>query len=366
MPGRCQPFGDFFEELGAGLFAVQRASVDFLLGDADKETLGDGVVGFFGLDGAEGGLGAVDIAGDVLRAAFGDEFGGGGAFDAELRIDSGDGRGLRLGLRDFLGNGGSARVGGGDFVLGGERGASAVGVADLEAGLGLIEERGRFFLLQIGDDFLGERIRRERGERGIERGDGGIGAAVAELGAGGGELGLGGGDRGADATGFGASKRFGFLFGRGAAGGRRGGLAGLGNLDVDHRGRGGRGRSGGDRSGRRARGGLGAGGAQGVELGAQAQHGGIVGRERHELVEGLLGLVEVAGIAGAEDIGHQADLHVGLALGDNAAGRHREREERGGEQNEERRGKGVFFHCRKVIGSGEARRPERNLRFREG
>jgi len=89
MPGALPTFGDFFQELGAGLLAVEGAGLGFLLRNAEEETFGHGVVGRLGLDCAERALSAVDVAGDVLGATLGDELVDRSALGREGRVDAG-------------------------------------------------------------------------------------------------------------------------------------------------------------------------------------------------------------------------------------------------------------------------------------
>ena len=351
--GTLPTFGDFFEELGAGLLAIEGAGLGFFLGDPEEETLGDGIIRLVCLNPAEGGLRAIGITGDVLRAALGDEFGGGGALSDEAGIDAGGSSCLRFGAGDALGDGRGAGIGRSEFGLSREGGASAIHIAAFQEGLGAIEERGSFFFFQIGNQLLGQRIHGERGERGVDGGDGIVGAAIADLGAGGGELGLGAGDGGTDAVGLGAGHGLGLLLGSRRAARRRWGLARLRNLDIDHprSSRCGAGERSSGLSGG-AGGGFGLSAALGVELGAEAEHRRIVRGEGDELVERPLRGVEIAGIAGAQDLRHEANFHIGRAGLGGVSDRRGERENRDGEEKAGRRRKGGFVHCGKLLGGG--------------
>src|SRR5581483_1136508 len=229
---------------------------------------------------------------------------------------------------------------GGELVVRGEGGARAVEIALLQPRLRLVEQRGRFFLPEVGDDLLRERVHRQRRERRIDGRDRVVGPVVAQLRAGGGELVLRAGHRGRDPVRFHLRDRGGLLLRRGrrGRGGRGGGLARLGNLHVDHRGTGGLargGRGGGSRGrlrrdrdgrGRRrvlrgggGRSGLGGGafggglfagalllergflgGGLGLDLGPEPLHRGVVRRQGLELVERLARRGRVARIARAQ------------------------------------------------------------------
>ena len=365
--GTLPTLGDFFEELGAGFLTIEGAGLGFFLSDPQEETLGDGIIRLVRLNPAEGGLRAIGITGDVLRATLGDEFGGGGALGDEAGIDAGGGSRLRFGAGDALGDGRGAGIGRSEFGLSREGGASAVHVAAFQEGLGAIEERGGFFFFQVGNQLLGQRIYRKRGECGVDGGDRIVGAAVADLGAGGGELRLSAGDGGADAVGLGAGHGLGLLLGSRRAARRRWGLAGLRNLDIDHprSSRCGTGERGSGLGGG-AGGGFGLSAALGVELGTEAEHGRIVRGEGDELVERPLRGVEIAGIAGAQDLRHEANFHIGRAGLGGVSDRRGERENRDGEEKAGRRRKGGFVHCGKLLGGGRGVRWSGIVSFARG
>ncbi len=74
---------DLLEHLGSGLLPVKRTGLGFFLGDAEQEALGHGIIRLLRLDGPEGFLGAINVAGHVLGAAFGDQLRGRGAIGRE-------------------------------------------------------------------------------------------------------------------------------------------------------------------------------------------------------------------------------------------------------------------------------------------
>ena len=89
-----------------------------------------------------------------------------------------------------------------------------------------------------------------------------------------------------------------------------------------------------------------------AELGTEAEHRRIGRGEGDELVERPLRGVEIAGIAGAQDLRHEANFHVGRAGLGGVSDRRGERENRDGEEKAGRRRKGGFVHCGKLLSGG--------------
>ncbi len=93
----------------------------------------------------------------------------------------------------------------------------------------------------------------------------------------------------------------------------------------------------GDGSGhRRARDGGGTGGHGLVHSGKEALHGDIVGREDQKLLKvGLCG-GQITAVASAKSLGHETNLGLGLALGEELAGWHGQRKQHRGRKEQER------------------------------